>query len=81
MKIFQKRSVAVAVLILAVVAGIVLGQLRHTDYTVESPDTAGPSASSEVLDTALDLGLDAGFMQERSSAREEYTPPFDLEGL
>ena len=42
------------VLILAVVAGIVLGQLRRTDYTVESPDTAGPSASSEVLDTALD---------------------------
>lgn len=35
----------------------------------------------KVLDTALDLGLDAGFMQERSSAREEYTPPFDLEGL
>ena len=54
MKIFQKRSVAVAVMILAVVAGIVLRQLRHTDYTVESPDTAGPSASSEVLDTALD---------------------------
>ena len=54
MKIFQKRSVAVAVLILAVVAGIVLGQLRRTDYTVESPDIAEPSASSEVLDTALD---------------------------
>ena len=35
----------------------------------------------KVLEAALELGLDAGYMQERSSAREEYTPPFDLEGL
>lgn len=35
----------------------------------------------KVLDTALSLGLDQGYMQERTSAREEYTPPFDLEGL
>ncbi|HIX98704.1 radical SAM protein [Faecalicatena fissicatena] len=35
----------------------------------------------KVLDAALELGLDTGYMQERSSAREEYTPPFDLEGL
>lgn len=34
-----------------------------------------------VLEEALDLGLTRGFMQERSSAKEEYTPPFDLEGL
>ena len=26
------------------------------------------------------LGLD-GFIQERTSAREEYTPPFDLTGI
>ena len=26
------------------------------------------------------LGLD-GFCQERTSAKEEYTPPFDLTGL
>lgn len=32
-----------------------------------------------VLDKTLKLGLN-GFMQERSSAKEEYTPPFDLEG-
>ena len=31
----------------------------------------------KVLDAALELGLDTGYMQERSSAREEYTPPFD----
>ena len=35
----------------------------------------------KVIDTALELGLDQGFMQEKSSAKEEYTPPFDLEGL
>ena len=35
----------------------------------------------KVLDHALSLGLDLGYMQERSSAKEEYTPPFDLEGL
>ena len=35
----------------------------------------------KVVDTALDLGLTQGFMQEKSSAKEEYTPPFDLEGL
>lgn len=35
----------------------------------------------QVIDTALDLGLSQGYMQERSSAKEEYTPPFDLEGV
>lgn len=35
----------------------------------------------KVVDTALELGLEQGFMQEKSSAKEEYTPPFDLEGL
>jgi len=35
----------------------------------------------KVVDEALKLGLDQGFMQEKSSAKEEYTPPFDLEGL
>lgn len=35
----------------------------------------------KVVDAALELGLEQGFMQEKSSAREEYTPPFNLEGL
>lgn len=35
----------------------------------------------KVVDAALELGLTRGFMQKRSSAREEYTPAFDLEGL
>lgn len=35
----------------------------------------------KVIDYALSLGLEQGFMQEKSSAKEEYTPPFDLEGI
>ena len=35
----------------------------------------------KVLDEAVRLGLTDGYMQEKSSAREEYTPPFDLEGI
>ena len=34
-----------------------------------------------VIRYAVELGLTQGFMQERSSAKEEYTPPFDLTGL
>lgn len=36
---------------------------------------------NRVVDEAIALGLTEGFMQEKSSAKEEYTPPFDLEGL
>lgn len=36
---------------------------------------------SSVLNTAIELGLVQGFMQQKSSAKEEYTPPFDLEGV
>ena len=35
----------------------------------------------KVVNAAVELGLTDGYMQEKSSAREEYTPPFDLEGL
>lgn len=35
----------------------------------------------KVVESALGLGLDQGFMQQKSSAKEEYTPPFDLTGL
>ncbi len=34
-----------------------------------------------VVREALRLGLGKGYMQERTSAKEEYTPPFDLEGI
>lgn len=35
----------------------------------------------KVLEEAVRLGLTQGFMQDKSSAKESYTPPFDLEGL
>ncbi len=35
----------------------------------------------KVVNAALELGLDQGFMQQKSSAKEEYTPSFDLTGL
>ena len=34
----------------------------------------------KVLDAVIEAGLE-GFMQERSSAKEEYTPEFDLSGV
>ena len=34
-----------------------------------------------VVNRAVDLGLCSGYMQQKSSAREEYTPSFDLTGL
>ena len=43
---------------------------RITTYEYES-----------VLKEAISLGLVDGFMQKKSSAKEEYTPPFNLEGL
>ncbi|MFV0414553.1 MAG: 4Fe-4S cluster-binding domain-containing protein [Oscillospiraceae bacterium] len=36
---------------------------------------------NDVVNTAVDLGLTGGFMQQRSSAKEEYTPPFDGTGI
>ena len=34
-----------------------------------------------VVNYAVDRGLGTGYMQQKSSAREEYTPPFDLTGI
>ncbi len=33
------------------------------------------------VDRAVELGLTNGYTQDRRSAREEYTPPFDLTGI
>jgi putative pyruvate formate lyase activating enzyme len=35
----------------------------------------------KVLEEALRLGFEDGYRQYRTSAKEEYTPPFDLEGV
>ncbi len=34
-----------------------------------------------VVDRAIELGLTNGYTQDRRSAKEEYTPPFDLTGI
>lgn len=34
-----------------------------------------------VVNLAVELGMTNGYMQHRNSAVEEYTPPFDLEGI
>ena len=59
---------------------------QYTPYikNLEFPELNRRITSYEyhkVVDAAIRLGLTQGFMQEKSSAREEYTPPFDLEGL
>lgn len=36
---------------------------------------------NQVLDYAISRNLTDGYMQKKSSAREEYTPPFQLQGL
>ena len=36
---------------------------------------------NQVIDHTIALGLTQGYMQQKSSAKEEYTPPFDLEGV
>lgn len=36
---------------------------------------------NKVLDFAIKNGVDNGYMQERTSAKKEYTPSFDLEGI
>ncbi len=35
----------------------------------------------QLIDTAISLGLTNGYMQEKSSAKEEYTPCFDFTGV
>ena len=35
----------------------------------------------QAVNYAVELGLTQGYMQEKSSAKEEYTPAFDLEGV
>ena len=35
----------------------------------------------KVVEEAVRLSLTEGFMQEKSSAKEEYTPPFELQGI
>ncbi len=55
--------------------------VRDTDRYPEINRRITTYEYRKVVDAALELGLSEGYMQEKSSAREEYTPPFDLEGV
>lgn len=61
-----------------------LSQYTPYRYNEEYPDLNRRITTYEyekVVNEAIMLGLTQGFMQKKSSAKEEYTPPFDLEGL
>ena len=63
--------------------------IRDSQYTPYTKNPDYPQLNrritsyeyNKVVDTALELGMTDGFMQQKSSAKEEYTPPFNLEGL
>ena len=52
----------------------------HSNYYKEINRKISTFEYNSVVDKAVSLGLD-GFMQEKSSAKEEYTPEFNLEGI
>ena len=60
-----------------------------SQYTPALPNPKHPELNrrltsyeyDKVVEEAIRLGLTRGYMQKKSSAREEYTPPFGLEGL
>lgn len=61
-----------------------LSQYTPVIHSQDAPELNRRVTSYEydrVVDAAIRLGLTQGFMQKKSSAREEYTPPFQLEGL
>ena len=61
-----------------------LRQFTPTEGCRDYPELQRRLTSFEydrVWETALRLGLDEGYCQEKSSAKEEYIPPFDLEGV
>jgi putative pyruvate formate lyase activating enzyme len=60
-----------------------------SQYTPRGADAEYPELSrrltsfeyNSVVDEAVSLGITRGYVQERTSAAKEYTPPFDLEGI
>lgn len=61
-----------------------MSQYTPYEHYAEFPDLNRKITDFEyrsVVDEAIRLGMTNGFMQERSSAKKEYTPPFDLYGI
>ena len=56
-------------------------KISHQDFGKSvTLDRLRPGEMRSAREYMENLGLD-GFTQERSSAKEEYTPPFDLTGI
>lgn len=61
-----------------------LSQYTPQEYNKNYPELNRKITSLEyrrVTEYAADLGFEGGYMQERGSAKKEYTPPFDLTGV
>ena len=61
-----------------------MSQFTPNPHLEEYPELNRRITSLEyhsVVDTALELGFTNAYMQEKSSAKSEYTPPFDLTGV
>lgn len=61
-----------------------MSQYTPNGHLDDLPSLNRPITSFEyntVVSKALDLGFDTAYVQEKSSAKEEYTPPFDLTGV
>ena len=61
----------------------IMSQYTPFYHSAEYPELGRRISTFEynyVVDCALDLGIQ-GFMQEKSSAKEEYTPEFNLQGI
>ena len=50
-------------------------------FAQENTQTTGGLSAEMKTYYGMELGMTDGFMQQKSSAKEEYTPPFNLEGL
>ena len=76
----RQRSARKADAFLAELAMLTPGDLLvHADHGIGRRITT--YEYRRVVNYAMDLGLSDGYMQQKSSAKEEYTPSFDLTGV
>ena len=62
----------------------IMSQYTPVDIPEEFPElqrTLTPEEYEEVVDYAIGLGVENGFIQEGGAAEESFIPPFDLEGI
>ncbi len=55
--------------------------LPHVSAYPELTRTVTASEYDSVVDYAIDLGVENGFIQEGETSKESFIPPFDLEGV